>query len=136
MRCKWCGEETPDNSTFCEKCGHPLESAEIVSDTEAAYAEDADAKTPSIEMQVGEEAAYEVLSPEALEDLFQESFIEVDVDAIRRTYADDPLVEPPSPPIQPKLSKGRVAVVGTIAVLFSAAVILLAWAAIMRVLGL
>ena len=58
------------------------------------------------------------------------------VGAIGRIPDDFPLINPPSPPIQPKLSKGRVAVVVTIAILFAAAVILLSWAIVMRVLGL
>ena len=39
MRCKWCEEETPDNSSYCEKCGRALEDVEVASDFEGGDAE-------------------------------------------------------------------------------------------------
>lgn len=144
MRCLWCGEETPDGSTYCEKCGHMLEGAGSPANSEGAVSADAsvelcDTEEPAVEK--AESGASESEEPDAEASdgySYASSFsdIGVSVDAIRRKPADEPLVEPPSPPIQPKLSRGRIAIVGVIAVLFSAAVILLAWATVMRVLGL
>lgn len=82
----------------------------------------------------------EDLEPESTFDIFSETVpaggTKPPLDGIRRSSIDYPLVEPPTPPLQPKLSKGRIFIVGLIGVLFSAAVILLAWAILMRVFGL
>lgn len=162
MLCVWCGQETPDDSVFCEKCGYALEGAEaelgpedaktasvsedivaegedVVAEGEGVVAADESVEEPDIEPVAGEEelpdeAALE--SPDNYSQALPFDDAEINVDAIRRSNADEPLVEPPSPPIQPKLSPGFIAVVGTIALLFAAAVILLSWASIMRFLGL
>lgn len=139
MLCVWCKEETPDDSTYCEKCGRAFKDAEAALGLENDPAESDGADLPDAESLEAEEALSDEIVFEVSENDFQASpfdDVEISVDAIERTIEDEPLVEPPSPPIQPKLSKGLVAVVGTIAVLFAAAVILLAWASIMRFLGL
>ena len=148
MLCEWCGGETPDNSAFCEKCGHTLgsveatpdfENAEVAHDSASVVAdgkgiEQDEAEPSAIEGMSSDEAVIDM--PESYSQASAFDDVEISVEAIRRTRADDLLVEPPSPPIQPKLSGGRVVVVGVIAVLFAAAVILLAWASIIRFLGL
>ena len=151
MRCLWCGEETPDGSTYCEKCGHVLEDGENAADSEdAAFADvdaepndavfaDANAEPNDAVESVVDEAESDAVDFDAFDeypDAPSSIDVETNVDVIRQRYEDDPLVNPPSPPIQPALSRGRVAIVGIIAILFSAAVILLAWAAVLRVLGL
>ena len=56
--------------------------------------------------------------------------------AIRRSKRDEPLVDPPTPPYQPKLGVSRIVIVATVAVLFAAALILLTCVILMRVMGL
>ena len=58
------------------------------------------------------------------------------LDAIRWSTQDEPLVDPPTPPHQPKLGVSRIVIVATVAVLFSAALILLTCVILMRVIGL
>ena len=139
MLCARCGEETPEGSAFCEKCGHALVGVEVAPDAESVAAESESVDQPDIESSSAEEASSDEPVFEEFEDSFQATpfdEVEISVDAISRTSSDDPLVEPPSPPIQPKLSAGRVVIVGTIAVLFAAAVILLAGVSVIRFLGL
>lgn len=153
MRCKWCEEETPDNSAYCEKCGRALEDVEAVSDSEgedaenaegakdaedAEGAEDVTVKASHAKLFEGEQALYDEAPSEIMEDGLQAlSDDEQEYAVFTGPIPDDYLlVNPPSPPDQPKLSRGRIAIVATIAILFAAAVILLAWAIILRVLGL
>lgn len=193
MLCMWCGEETPDGSAFCEKCGHAFEGIEGAPDSEDAGTvldpenvaseeegfEQPDDEPSAIEEELSDDIAIaieEELSAPAIEEDFpsdaaptveeelssgaapatEEEFsddaapetlesysgtlsfddVEASVEPARRISVGGPYVEPPSPPIQPELSRGRIAIVATIAVLFAAAVILLAWASILRFLGL
>ena len=159
MQCAWCGKETPDTSAYCESCGHVLENAGSSTDAppttategtvgpkhagarHAARAKGDANPTPS----AGDaEALAGKAEPAAAQDEPFNEFPDrpwydpsgANVDAIKRSIRDGSLVDPPSPPAQPKLSRGRIAIIAVIAILFSAAVILLAWALVMRVLGL
>ena len=169
MLCMWCGEETPDGSVFCEKCGHAFEDIEAAPDSEDAEAaldpenvasegesfekpdvepsaieeELSDDRAPAIEEELSAPAIEEELScdvvpepPESNSEALSLDDAEASVEPARRISTGGPYVEPPSPPIQPELSRGRIAIVATIAVLFAAAVILRAWASILRFLGL
>ena len=147
MRCVWCGEETPEGSAYCESCGHELEEARAVSEPEesqdvplgkhAAAGQAAPGFPYAEPLEAGEAASGGALfeiSEGVLEDILANDVV-TSVDAIAVSSEDEPLVAPPSSPVQPELSRGRIAIVAIIAVLFSAAVILLVWAIVMRVLG-
>ena len=57
------------------------------------------------------------------------------VDAITRDVDDFPLVDPTAGPVEPRLGAGRIAVIAVIAILFAAALLLLAVVALLHVLG-
>ena len=162
MLCKWCGKETPDTSEFCAHCGRELafdahDDAEtraggkgVGNDSasarpaHAASRDEAEADEAPEQPSDDQPPTHAPDDPSDREEAFapvrvEGPFGDFDADAVRPMRAsrgDEPLVYLPAPPDQPILSKGRIAVVGVIAVLFAVAIVLLAAAVLVRVLGL
>ena len=163
MLCEWCGKETPDESAFCKHCGKAFADAASNAGTSSASNAEDGAKfqedrtgegvdMPGADAESGPANASDVsngndmpseepedelpeFAPVRIRGEFEE-FASRTVRPISRSLEDVPLVDLPSVPEQPVLSKGRIAVISVIATLFAVAIVLLVAAILVRVLGL